>query len=168
MITTIITFPFRYLFARLKKSIGKLDTLKIEPLYTFGNEQQVLFKVRVVESYRQSKPSPHKNYPQNLLAVIRRYAGSSVPDVKVEVSYHQQKKILESDPEGFDNMVSLSFDLFRGTIHKSELVRIWQCSEAEIRNPDGAEFQIDGELIETPEKITIACKPRKISFFVSK
>jgi len=100
MITKIITFPFRYLFARLKKSIGRLDTLKIEPLYAFGNEKKVLFKGRVVESYRQSKPSPRKNYLQNLLAAIRRYAGSSVPDVKVEVSYHQQKKILESDPEG--------------------------------------------------------------------
>lgn len=75
-------------------------------------------------------------------------------------------EIIALNPEGFDDMVSLSFDLFRGTIHESELVRIWQGSEAEIRNPDGAEFQIDGELIETPEKITIACKPRKISFFV--
>jgi diacylglycerol kinase (ATP) len=77
-------------------------------------------------------------------------------------------EIIALNPEGFDDMVSLSFDLFRGTIHESELVRIWQCSKAEILNPDGAEFQIDGELIETPEKINIACKPRKISFFVPK
>jgi diacylglycerol kinase (ATP) len=75
-------------------------------------------------------------------------------------------EIIALNPEGFDDMVSLSFDLFRGTILESELVRIWQGSEAEILNPDGAEFQIDGELIETPEKINIACKPRNISFFV--
>jgi phosphatidate phosphatase APP1 len=110
MITRFITFPFRYLFARLKKSIGKLDTLKIEPLYAFGNENQVLFKGRVVESYRQSKPSPHKNYLQNLLAAIRRYAGSSVPNAKVEVIYHQQKKILESDPEGIINCIFIHTD----------------------------------------------------------
>jgi YegS/Rv2252/BmrU family lipid kinase len=75
-------------------------------------------------------------------------------------------EIIALNPEGFDDMVSLSFDLFRGTIHESELVRVWRGSEAEILNPDGAEFQIDGELIETPEKTNIACKPRKISFFV--
>jgi phosphatidate phosphatase APP1 len=100
MFIRIITFPFRYLFARLKKSIGKLDTLKIEPLYAFGNEKVMFFKARVVESYRQSKPSAHKNYFQNLLAAIRRYAGSSVPDAKVEISYHLQNAILESDAEG--------------------------------------------------------------------
>lgn len=110
MITRIITFPFRYFFARLKKSIGKLDTLKIEPLYAFGNEKQVLFKGRVVESYRQSKPSSQKNYFQNLLAAIRRYAGSSVPNAKVEVSYHQQKKILESDPEGIISCTFINSD----------------------------------------------------------
>jgi phosphatidate phosphatase APP1 len=103
MFIRIITFPFRYLFARLKKSIGKLDTLKIEPLYAFGNEKVMFFKARVVESYRQSKPSAHKNYFQNLLAAIRRYAGSSVPDAKVEVSYHLQNAILESDAEGIIN-----------------------------------------------------------------
>lgn len=75
-------------------------------------------------------------------------------------------EIIALNPEGFDNMVSLSVALFRGNIHESELVKIWQCSEAEIRNPDGAEFQIDGEIIKTPELISIACKPRKIIFFV--
>jgi phosphatidate phosphatase APP1 len=100
MLIRIITFPFRYLFARFKKRIGKLDTLKVEPLYAFGNENQVFFKGRVVESYRQSKPSPRKNQLQNLLAAIRRYAGSSIPDARVTVKYQHETKTLTSDAEG--------------------------------------------------------------------
>jgi diacylglycerol kinase (ATP) len=75
-------------------------------------------------------------------------------------------EIIALNPVGVADMVSLSFDFFRGTIHESELVKIWQGTEAEIQNPDKAEFQIDGEVIETPEIIKISCKPRKISFFV--
>lgn len=74
-------------------------------------------------------------------------------------------EIIALNPEGFDDMVSLSFDFFRGTIHESDLVQIWQGSEAEIRNPDGAEFQIDGEIIATPESVKIKCLPNKINFF---
>jgi diacylglycerol kinase (ATP) len=75
-------------------------------------------------------------------------------------------EIIALNPEGFDDMVSLSFDFFRGTIHESDLVQIWQGSEAEIRNPDGAEFQIDGEIIATPESVKISCLPQKVNFFV--
>lgn len=100
MLTRIITFPFRYTLSRIKKKIGKLDTIKIEPLYAFGNENIVHFKGRVVESYKQSKPSPRKTYLQNLLATLRRYAGSSVAEAKVEVSFCGQNKTLTSDAEG--------------------------------------------------------------------
>ncbi len=106
MFTRIITFPFRYTFSRIKRRIGKLETLKVEPLYAFGNEQKILFKGRVVESYKQSKPAPGKTYLQNILAALRRYAGSSVAEAKVRVSYHGQAKTLESDVEG---IISCSF-----------------------------------------------------------
>ncbi len=112
MILRLVTFPFRYLFSRLKKSIGKMGLIRIEPLYAFGNEKKLLVKGRVVESYRQSKPSPRKNYFQNILAAIRRYAGSSVPAARVEVSFREQVKILESDSEGIIDGIfeSNSFD----------------------------------------------------------
>ncbi|MFW5725990.1 MAG: App1 family protein, partial [Bacteroidota bacterium] len=101
------TFPFRYLFAIIKKKIGKLDTIKIEALYAFGSEQKIFFKGRVVESYKQSKPSARKTYLQNLLAALRRYAGSSIPEAKVRVIYKDQEKTLESDADG---IVECSFE----------------------------------------------------------
>jgi phosphatidate phosphatase APP1 len=107
MLTRIITFPFRYTFSRIKRRIGKLDTLKVEPLYAFGNENKILFKGRVVESYKQSKPAPGKTYFHNILAALRRYAGSSVPEAKVNVSYQGQTKTVVSDVEG---IISCSFE----------------------------------------------------------
>ena len=44
MIIRIITFPFRYAFSKIKKSVGKLDQVRIEPLYAFGNEETVFVK----------------------------------------------------------------------------------------------------------------------------
>jgi phosphatidate phosphatase APP1 len=107
MLTRIITFPFRYAFSKIKRRIGKLDTVKVEPLYAFGNEKKILFKARVVESYKQSKPAPGKTYLHNILAALRRYAGSSVPEAHVKVTYHGQTKTLGSDAEG---IISCSFE----------------------------------------------------------
>lgn len=107
MLTRIITFPFRYAFSKIKRRIGKLDTVKVEPLYAFGNEKIILFKARVVESYKQSKPAPGKTYLHNILAALRRYAGSSVPETNVKVTYNGQTKTLESDAEG---IISCSFE----------------------------------------------------------
>lgn len=100
MIFRILTFPFRYAFSKIKKAIGKLDKIRIEPLYAFGNEECLLVKGRVVEAYRQSKPSPRKNPLQNVLGTIRRYAGSSVEGARVEVSFHGDTKSVLSDSEG--------------------------------------------------------------------
>ncbi len=74
-------------------------------------------------------------------------------------------EIISINPDGFEEMASLSFDLFQGTLDESEYVKIWTAKEAHITNPDGADFQIDGEVMETPEKIDVYCKPNQIRFF---
>jgi phosphatidate phosphatase APP1 len=107
MIFKILTFPFRYSLSKLKKALGKLDKIKIEPLYAFGNEKEIYFKGRVTETYRQSRPSANKNYLQNVLAAFRRYAGSSVPESKVLVTFQSQDKVVESDGEG---IIACSFE----------------------------------------------------------
>ena len=100
MIFRILTFPIRYAFSKLKKAIGKLDRVRIEPLYAFGNEETVFVKGRVIEAYRQSKPSSRKNPLVNVLATIRRYAGSSVEGAEVEVCYQDLRTTATSDAEG--------------------------------------------------------------------
>ena len=112
MIFRLFTFPIRYAFSKIKKAIGKLDRVRIEPLYAFGNEDTIFVKGRAVEAYRQSKPSSRKNPLVNILGTIRRYAGSSIVGAKIKVVYQDVIEIVESDSEGifeatFQNITSL-------------------------------------------------------------
>ncbi|MEX0883178.1 MAG: phosphatase domain-containing protein [Cyclobacteriaceae bacterium] len=95
-----MTFPFRYAFSKLKRKIGKLDFARMELFLAFGNEQEVFIKGRIVEAYKQSRPSDKKNALQNILGSIRRYAGSSIPDARVKLEYHGNEEVLLSNEEG--------------------------------------------------------------------
>lgn len=101
--------PFRYAFAKLKKKLGKLDRLKLEIFLVIGNGRKVFVKGRVVEAYRQSRPSDKKTALQNLLAMLRRYAGSSVPDATIRLAYGSHQAELITDSEGlFEKMLRFS------------------------------------------------------------
>jgi phosphatidate phosphatase APP1 len=95
-----ITSPFRYGLAVLKRKIGKLGLARMELFLAFGNEKEIFIKGRIVEAYRQSRPSENKNAFQNIIAAIRRYAGSSIPDVRVMLEYHHLRIEMVSDEEG--------------------------------------------------------------------
>ena len=110
MIFRILSWPLRYGFSKIKKAIGKLDRIKVEPLYAFGNEETVFVKGRAIEAYRQSKPSPRKNPFVNILATIRRYAGNSVVDAKVEVTYQEVTQTVTSDSEGVFEVIFQNID----------------------------------------------------------
>jgi phosphatidate phosphatase APP1 len=95
-----ITSPFRYGLAVLKRKIGKLGLARMELFLAFGNEKEIFIKGRIVEAYRQSRPSENKNAFQNIIAAIRRYAGSSIPDVRIMLEYHHLRIEMVSDEEG--------------------------------------------------------------------
>lgn len=59
----------------------------------------------------------------------------------------------------------LTVDIFKGTYHHSEFLTIHICKEAHITNTDGADFQIDGEVMETPKEIKACCFANQIKFF---
>ncbi len=119
MIIRILTLPIRYLFSLLKKKIGKLDYVKIESLYAFGNEKKILVKARVIEAYKQSRPSEKKTYFQNILATLRRYAGSQVPDVMVEVKHLETTKTVKTDAEG---IIDCTFEQFIPSIPEHDKI----------------------------------------------
>jgi len=109
-----LTWPFRYFFSLVKRKLGKLDLLRVEVFVVLGNSTQLFVKGRVVEAYRQSRPTDKKNTLQNILATIRRYAGSSVPDAKVELEVGGLKKVLITDEEGvFEILFSLSQEVLK-------------------------------------------------------
>ena len=95
-----LSFPFRYAFSKFKRKIGKLDLIRLELFLAFGNDREVFIKGRVIEAYKQSRPSEKKNALQNILASIRRYDGSSIPDARVRLAYQGMEEILVSNEEG--------------------------------------------------------------------
>lgn len=74
-------------------------------------------------------------------------------------------EIIALDPKGFEDIVKISIALFRGNLNEMESVKIWQASRAEIKNLDGADFQIDGELLGKVEKIKIEVANQPIRFY---
>ncbi len=138
MLVRLLTFPFRYIFTRIKKSIGKLDVLMVQPLYAFGNEQEVRVQGRVIELYRQSRPSGDKSVLQNLLAAIRRYAGNSVPGVLVDIDFQGQQITVKSDVDG---IVRGNFQRKKEWKREKDFV-IFQLREEEGVIPDKKQQQI--------------------------
>ncbi|GAB3646368.1 YegS/Rv2252/BmrU family lipid kinase [Echinicola sediminis] len=74
-------------------------------------------------------------------------------------------EIVALNPEGLDEMVGLSLALFKGTLAESEMVKIWSVSEAEISNPDGADFQIDGEVMPETKTVKVYRDKYAIDFY---
>lgn len=77
-------------------------------------------------------------------------------------------EIIALDPAGLDDLVRISIALFRGNLNEMESVKTWQASKAEIRNLDGADFQIDGELLGKVEGVRIEVLDQPIRFYTGK
>jgi diacylglycerol kinase (ATP) len=74
-------------------------------------------------------------------------------------------EIIALNPDGIDEMTEISVAMFTGTLDESENVKIWSGNKAIINNPEGADFQIDGEVMPATEKIEVICDPNKYRFF---
>ena len=77
-------------------------------------------------------------------------------------------EIIALDPAGLDDLVRISIALFRGNLNEMESVKTWQASKAEIRNLDGADFQIEGELLGKVEGVRIEVLDQPIRFYTGK
>ncbi|WP_186756269.1 diacylglycerol/lipid kinase family protein [Echinicola salinicaeni] len=74
-------------------------------------------------------------------------------------------EIVALNPEGFEDILRLSIELFKGTLADSDMVKIWSTDKAEISNPDGADFQIDGEVMAETTTIKVYPEEEKINFY---
>jgi len=77
-------------------------------------------------------------------------------------------EIIALDPVGIEDLVVISIALFRGNLDEMAAVRIWQGTKAEIRNLDGADFQIDGELLGKVDRVAIEVLDKPIRFYIGR
>ncbi|MGM0945159.1 MAG: App1 family protein [Bacteroidota bacterium] len=82
------------------KWIGKLDLIQIEAFLAFSNGKEVFVKGRVISAYKQSRPKEKNNPFTNILASIRRYAVTTLPEVEVDILLGEIQKRVTTDQEG--------------------------------------------------------------------
>lgn len=77
-------------------------------------------------------------------------------------------EIVAINPEKAEDFVKVSMALFWGDVGELETVRIWSTNKAVIRNLDGADFQIDGELLGKVKEVTVEVDRSPIRFYKGK
>ncbi|SIN84664.1 App1 family protein [Algoriphagus halophilus] len=84
----------------VQKEVSSKDKVKVEPFLSFGNEDTVFVKGRVITSYKQKRPNSRNSWLKNIIASIRRYSVKSIPNALVEIHLHDQKFQVRTDEEG--------------------------------------------------------------------
>ena len=74
-------------------------------------------------------------------------------------------EIVAINPEKVEDFVKVSLALFWGNVDELETVRIWSTNQAVIRNLDGADFQIDGELLGKVKEVRVEVDSSPIRFY---
>ncbi|MEB2777275.1 phosphatase domain-containing protein [Algoriphagus sp. D3-2-R+10] len=100
IICVIIAIIMAYQLAVYLMGINKQDKIKVEPFLAFGNNTDVFFKGRVIKPYTQKRPSSRNNWLSNIIASVRRYAGSSVSMAKVEITFQEKSYTVATDDDG--------------------------------------------------------------------
>ncbi|GGF17337.1 diacylglycerol/lipid kinase family protein [Echinicola rosea] len=74
-------------------------------------------------------------------------------------------EVVTVNPEGIDEIIGLSLALFNDRLKEINHVKSRSFDKAEIDNPDGADFQIDGEVMPPTDQIKIEAIPHQVNFY---
>ncbi|MDQ3395636.1 MAG: DUF2183 domain-containing protein [Bacteroidota bacterium] len=93
------TFKFN-----IRKKLGRVGPVWIQPYKSFGNSQALYLKGRVLKD-RNIKPA-HENDSawKNLKAMVKRFNSSEIPGVKVTAKYQNAENTAVTDREGYFEM----------------------------------------------------------------
>lgn len=89
---------YRY---RLKQRTGLLGPPQIIAYRSFGNEDYVTLKGKVLEDKGLAQPEDSHNKWQNAKAMYKRYTSNETPRVQLRVSFHGYSSLVETDREGY-------------------------------------------------------------------
>lgn len=106
LLINLINYPFRKLKSLLKRLLGWVGTPCIVLYRGFSNKRQFYLKGRVIEDTGLARPEENHHFGKNLLAMIKRYGSSGIPDQRVLISVGNQQFDLESDEDGYFTLES--------------------------------------------------------------
>ena len=98
-LSDLINYPLRRAKLLLKRKLGWLGVPVILPYRGYGNHQQFYVKGRVIEDTGLSQPNVKDSIWHNILAMIKRYASSGIPQatVTLQMGEHQQQTTTDED-----------------------------------------------------------------------
>lgn len=77
-------------------------------------------------------------------------------------------EIIALNPETAEDYIRMTMAFFKGDLDQVEGIKTWAVEECQLLNPEGAEFQIDGEMMGTVESITAKIQKHAFRFLVGK
>ncbi|WP_057938382.1 diacylglycerol/lipid kinase family protein [Algoriphagus resistens] len=77
-------------------------------------------------------------------------------------------EIIALNPETVEDYIRMTMAFFKGDLDQVEGIKTWAVEECQLLNPEGAEFQIDGEMMGTVESITAKIQKHAFQFLVGK
>lgn len=77
-------------------------------------------------------------------------------------------EIISINPESAEDYVRMAMAFIKGDLDEVEGIQTWLAEECEVLNPDSAEFQIDGEVMERPKSVTAKILKHAFRFLVGK
>lgn len=93
--------PFKRLKVYLKQKAGWLGIPKILAYRGFGDNTDIHIMGMVIEDKGLSKPADRHHVWHNILAMIKRFSGDEIPEVKVEAEFNGILQVSETDEDGF-------------------------------------------------------------------
>src|SRR6478672_3260412 len=94
------TFVDDFIF-KIRKKLKWNSPVMIMPYRSYGTHSRMYIVGRVLEN-KLIKPSEDKEHLLNtLLNMYKRFQSDEVPDVKIEVSYHDKTYEVITDKEGY-------------------------------------------------------------------
>lgn len=97
----IINYPLRKFKSLIKRQLGWIGDPIILPYRGYGNDDRFFIRGRVIENTGLSQPEDHDSVWQNVLAMIKRYSSSGIPDVEVFVEFQNTRNSYITDEDGF-------------------------------------------------------------------
>jgi diacylglycerol kinase (ATP) len=75
-------------------------------------------------------------------------------------------EIIAFNPQGINEVINLSLNLFKGEIHEDRQVTTWQVDNAIIKNTENAQFQIDGDIESDASEVRVSILKNRIKVLV--
>lgn len=86
---------------RIRKKLGRLGPVWIQPYKGYGNSQAFYFKGRVLKDRNLQPSRDNDSVWHNLKAMYKRFNSSEIPGVKVKAQYLSSEETVITDNEGY-------------------------------------------------------------------